>query len=421
MRALLEKTTAIVRKHHQILDATGGRFNLFEVIGVTTAETRLHSAFITELLDPKGSHGLKDKPLKAFIRHCLEDDFEFKTEGATSKAEHYIGVKTEKEGGQIDIIVRDNQKRAIIIENKINAGDQEYQMLRYYNHSKTYKDSRLIYLSLDGKQPTAYSTGGEEFNCITLSYRYEIINWLTECKQLAVDFPLVREAINHYINLIKQLTNTSLMDNMNQEIVEMITHSPENMQNAFELAKTLNNVKIRIQWEFWKQLQQALGDQGLKIKTDDPKHVEEEKVRGYYEKTRNKNIYYGLWIEVYNQAGITVHWGCEVEETIYSGFTIEKDGVGGISDRADMKPYRDVIMEYDGRYQSNQCWLGWQNVSPELDFKMFDSEAIFSLADPKKLKEITESIALQAKNDIDQVMLRLANKEVSEVLDVKIH
>lgn len=57
------------------------------------------------------------------------------------------------------------KNKAIIIENKIYAGDQEYQMLRYYNHSKTYADSRLIYLSLDGKTPSNFSTkSGETFD-----------------------------------------------------------------------------------------------------------------------------------------------------------------------------------------------------------------------------------------------------------------
>lgn len=67
MQILLNKTATIVNKYNQLLDATGGRFNVFQVIGVTTAETRLHSAFLCELFDVKGSHGLKDKPLKAFI------------------------------------------------------------------------------------------------------------------------------------------------------------------------------------------------------------------------------------------------------------------------------------------------------------------------------------------------------------------
>lgn len=48
---LLNKTNLIVNKYNQLLDNTGGRFNVFTIIGLTTEEARLHSAFICELLN----------------------------------------------------------------------------------------------------------------------------------------------------------------------------------------------------------------------------------------------------------------------------------------------------------------------------------------------------------------------------------
>ncbi len=409
LQNLLDKTASIVNKNNQLLDATGGRFNVFQVIGVTTAETRLHSAFLTELLDVKGSHGLKDKPLKTFIRKCLDAEFDFQTVNAISKVEHSIGIKTATTGGRIDIIVWDNENKAIIIENKIYAGDQEYQMLRYYNHSKTYADSRLIYLSLDGKTPSNFSTGGETFDYKALSYKFDIIEWLTECKQLAVDFPLVREAISHYINLIKQLTNISSMDEMNKEIVTLVMQSPENLQNAFELEKVLTDVKIKTQWEFWKQLQKSLEEKGLKVKGDDDvKKVKHWKIKGYYEKQRNRDVNFGLWIEIYNKDGITLHWGCEVQENIYYGFTIEKNGNGGISDNEEVKSYRQIIKDCDDLYQADsENWLGWMYPTPMLNFRNFSSQDIFALADRATLENTTNQIAEKALGDITFVLEKI--------------
>jgi hypothetical protein len=406
---MLDKTASIVNKNNQLLDATGGRFNIFQVIGVTTAETRLHSAFLCELLNVNGSHGLKDKPLKSFIRLFFEDEFDFKTIKSISKSEHYIGVKTTTTGGRIDIIILDTEDRAIIIENKIYAEDQEYQMLRYFNHSKKYIDSKLIYLSLDGKIPSAYSLGNDEFDYMTLSYKFDIINWLTECKQLAVDFPLVREAISHYINLIKQLTNTSTMDDMKNEILALVMQSPENMQNAFELEKTLIDVRIKTQWEFWKQLQKGLEDRGLKLKgNDESKTVKHWKVKGFYEKQRNKDTRYGLWIEVSNKEGITIHWGCEVESSIYWGFTIEKDGKGGISNNEDVKFYREIIKECDSLYVTDdENWLGWMYPTVMLNFKEFNSKEIFALADKTNLERVTNQIAEKALCDINFLLHNL--------------
>ena len=45
----------------------GEQFNIFEVLGLQTSEVRLHSAFLAELLDPNGDHGLNNKYLKVFV------------------------------------------------------------------------------------------------------------------------------------------------------------------------------------------------------------------------------------------------------------------------------------------------------------------------------------------------------------------
>lgn len=408
---LIDRIASIVKKHNHLLDATGGRFNVFKIIEITTAETRLHSAFLAELLDVKGSHGLMDKPLKAFISKFLGPDFDFQTKNAICKVEHYIGIKTATTGGRMDIIIYDSQNRAIIIENKIFAGDQDCQMLRYYNHSKLYKDSRLLYLSLDGMLPSEFSLGGESFAYSTLSYKYDILDWLIECKKLAVDFPLVREAISHYINLIKHLTNSSFMDEINNEIINLVMQSSENLQIAFELEKVLNDVKIKIQWGFWKQLKKSLEDKGLKVKDNDSKTVDFEKVRGYYVKQKNRDIHFGLWIEIFNEEGITLHWGCEVGTNIYLGFTIEKNGIGAISNNEEVKYYRQIILNCDDSYiVDSENWLGWMYTTPKLNFRDFNTKEIFSLVNSANLEQITNQIADKASAEIKFVLESIREK-----------
>lgn len=408
IQSLLEKTNTIVSRYNQLLDNTGGRFNIFKVIGLSTEETRLHSAFLTELINPHGTHGLKDQFLAAFIKHCIEDYIDFYTEDSKCEAEYYIGPKTETTGGKIDILIRDKINQAIIIENKINAPDQERQMLRYYNHSKSYNNARLIYLSLDGKDPSEYSTGKEHFEFKTISYQYEIINWLTECKKIAVDFPLVREGITHYMNLIKQLTNTSSMDEMKNEIISLIMQSSDNMQNAFELAKVLTDVRIKLQWEFWKQLERDLFQVGIKIEEEDSKRVKHWKIKSYYTKQRNRDIHYGLWTEIHNKEGITIHWGCEIEDNIYTGFTIEKNGVGGIANTKEFEQYRTIILECNNAYQSNSNWLGWKHTSPILNFREINTDQLYAIVEKKNLEEVTKSIAIAAIRDINFVVSKLA-------------
>ena len=46
----------------------GENFNIFDVLGLSTSEVRLHSAFLAELLNPNGNHGLGNQFLEAFLQ-----------------------------------------------------------------------------------------------------------------------------------------------------------------------------------------------------------------------------------------------------------------------------------------------------------------------------------------------------------------
>jgi hypothetical protein len=144
------------------------------------------------------------------------------------EVEKHIGAKTEIEGGRIDILIADGKDKKIIIENKIYAGDQEHQLIRYFKHDET---ANLCYLTLDGKAPS-----DESIKCtdpitgklidltgkfIQLSYEHDILNWLEQCLKEAVKHSMLRETIAQYINLIKFLTNQSTNQIMEQEIIHV--------------------------------------------------------------------------------------------------------------------------------------------------------------------------------------------------------
>lgn len=125
----------------------GENFNVFSVLGLSQNETRLHSAFIAELLNPDGSHGLKDAFLKSFVEQILPD-FEFVTDVVKVETEKFIGQKNEDStfGGRIDLIITNSRRQALIIENKIGASEQEKQLERYSNYAKeNFSDYRLLF------------------------------------------------------------------------------------------------------------------------------------------------------------------------------------------------------------------------------------------------------------------------------------
>lgn len=225
----------------------GELFNIFDVLNLTTAEVQTHSSFLAELLNPQGSHGLGSYPLECFV--SILDKYHplsFISSKASVRKEIRIGTidKEFNTGGQIDLLIKDGDN-AIIIENKINAGDQKKQLLRYYNYGndkRRYKDFVLLYLTLDGHEPDPISTSddgrtpriksGEDYYCI--SYMKDISDLLKACMVKAFDKPLVRETLIQYNNLITELTHTS-MDNMNkQELLSLM------LKNAESVAEIIN-------------------------------------------------------------------------------------------------------------------------------------------------------------------------------------
>jgi len=193
----------------------GECFNVFNTIGLRTEEVRLHSAFIAELLNPNGSHGLSHRFLQAFLEliETSDDYIDYRRCEQYNIVERVIGPVNDKgtEGGRIDIIIEDGN-HAIIIENKIYASDQRNQMLRYDNYAKKEFPNgyKLIYLSLDGHEPDDCSMGNGYPECKIISYEKEIVEWLEKCYSISDGKPLVQSVIKQYCELVKQITNTDM-------------------------------------------------------------------------------------------------------------------------------------------------------------------------------------------------------------------
>jgi hypothetical protein len=228
IKSLLNHTKTQVRFQKEREIIRGESFNVFEVLNVKSNETRLHSAFIAELLNPKGMHLKGDIFLKLFLS-VIEYPFDFQTSNSTVKIEKTIGSKevaVDKEGvehilgGRIDLYVSDKSGKNLAIENKIYASDQPNQLERYANFNQR-KDS-LYYLTLNGEEPSDLGKGNlkdDEFELI--SYREHILKWLEQCHKEASDIPILRENIRQYILIIKKLTK-QMDDNLKANIDDLL-------------------------------------------------------------------------------------------------------------------------------------------------------------------------------------------------------
>lgn len=336
----------------------GENFNIFNDLGFMSDEVHLHSMFLANLLNPKGSHGQRGKFLEAFLKMLQKsfpaisaDSLELDTAIASVGVEKYIGRQTDSEGGRIDIYLTDG-KHSIIIENKINAGDQHHQMLRYWNYGMsqkgddTEKSFVLIYLTLDGCSPSKDSLGEDlkENDMVCLSYKSDIRGWLDRCVELAARTPLVRETINQYISTIDILTNNVMEDN--KELLDILSKE-ENLDAIYDIANNKNIVVNRfINEVFIPKLKDLAESKGLTMGDNCTENWMEESWAG-------ASFYNPKW-KYLKLAFEFEHKGLDF--LIFGFRPKDEDGVK----REDVKDWEKVQKNYSTKDVNNQCWI-WKD------------------------------------------------------------
>ena len=238
IKNLLQQVSIIQRKYDEIAKITGENFNIFSIMRAESDEVRTHSRIIAEFLNPKGMHNQGSVFIKLFFVEIqslqdIKDNFDY--ENVTVLVEEHVGAidKDYSEGGFIDIVIKDSEHQ-VVIENKIYAGDQKGQLLRYKNN---YPDCKLIYLTLNGKEPSefSYKIGNEKDlkldEIILISYLYNIKNWIEKCLEKTHSLPIIRETLVQYLHLIKKLTNQTTNNNMKAEIKELIKGNYDEIDN----------------------------------------------------------------------------------------------------------------------------------------------------------------------------------------------
>jgi len=230
---LLKTITLLVEKEKNEREERvhrGELFNIFKVCGIDHYELQ-HSAIISELLNPHGSHGQEGLYLKLFMQVYASklsmDEIEY----------NRISVQREKwteaYDGRMDICIEYDRLPFIILENKLYAKDQSIQLRKYkneaeriINRSKNPKQKyEIVYLTLDGHEATKDSSEGVDY--IRMSYKKDIIRWLDLCIENSVRLPLLRETLIQYQNHIKIITNNDMSEFEKQDLYKMLANYPE--------------------------------------------------------------------------------------------------------------------------------------------------------------------------------------------------
>jgi hypothetical protein len=221
---LLSLAKTIRHYEEALTQASGERFNLFNILHVGHYEVRTHSPMLAELLNPKGSHGQGSVFLRHFLTELKINDFD--AENAHVDTEVPIGAL-----GRLDIVITDGNQRCIFIENKIYAVLQDKQLERYHERDQK---ANLLFLTLNGEPPSDWGNNGvyntDSFERVfqRVSYKTNIVRWLESCRKEAATAPGVREAITQYIHLIQRLTQQNTSARMNDELIkEVLTGDKE--------------------------------------------------------------------------------------------------------------------------------------------------------------------------------------------------
>ena len=240
-------------------------YNLFLALLDINDEVRLHSRFIYSLLDTSSPHYQKELFLELFIKACGLDDFGLNLQTA----------KVYKEYENIDIYITDGAKH-IILENKINAGDQEAQIKRYIKTIQKENSGEaeiyVLFLSPDKHEPSNYSLDGlkiskskildeysnEVAKFKAISYDKEIMEWFDLCLDEAGNLANLAAVISQYKSVIEkiygkykgvQMDEKKISEIIleNYDLVDEIRNKYFDMANKEKLGTFMKNVKKELE------------------------------------------------------------------------------------------------------------------------------------------------------------------------------
>ncbi len=180
------------------------RFNVFHILRVSRKEDDLHTPILADLLNPCGRHGQGILFLRGFFEVAAARGLQgppagFEDQVWVVETERYIG------NGFLDIAVSCQQSGYLmVVENKIDAGEQPRQLGRYKewmrSQSKHLPIQELVFLTPTGREAIT----GRECNYLQLSYSEDVRAWLNATLP-NVKASKVAETVRQYLEIIETL------------------------------------------------------------------------------------------------------------------------------------------------------------------------------------------------------------------------
>ena len=287
---LIRVVTGLTRLYEKYAGIDDADFNIFSILRKKKEEVGLHSRFIYELLNPQGTHGKDAEFLAAFLETVREFTYlPLFDNDSLRKSE------VEKETDHIDIYIGLPDGYTIIVENKIDAPDQDKQLERYqrtvideYNRNP----AKLItlYLTLDGHSPTASSVGDSECEINEISYVDHILKWLDKCIEISDKNSGLLETILQYKSLVCELTEIEEGESdLDREIINVIINDKESFKSAEKIGELLPIAQTAVMQEVFAEIKKQLTKKTNTEPFDNTADISE-----YYRKGSYPNIAYPI-------------------------------------------------------------------------------------------------------------------------------
>lgn len=293
-------------------------FNLFTVLRSGSDEVNLHSRFLHALLHHRT--GGRRRNLTAFLE-SLKGEYPELGDVASLDVE---AAEVHREKKDIDLLIKDSE-RALVIENKVHAGDQPKQLDRYYKASELQSLTRhVVYLTPEGREPSSDSKGDvpdEKLSCV--SY-VDLLPWLDRCHELASEDPALRSSIAQYRQLLRELTGGGPGAKQMHEMKKIIRES-RSLTLAQDLGNAANELFVDVVHELWTEIgaavEEEFQDEGLLPGA--PSSIEPERIKRTFGFSRKQiynwhGLYYPLGGTEDNQdlrpapsLGIEINGGCD--------------------------------------------------------------------------------------------------------------
>ena len=328
---LLLAGVARLFERHEVPRQGRTGFNVFTVLRSSSDEVNLHSRFLHALLDYRETRESERENLRDFLTNvaCV-DEFDLQR------------VSVSRERDNIDLLIS-NGEQAVVIENKIWAGDRKQQLSRYHDTliSQGYRppNIHLQYLTPFGSEPSQQSIGN--LHCRTVSYRYDLPPWLERCQQRAFDSPALRESIAQYRQLIHTMTGTDYSEAYMTDLKELC-FTGDNLILTHDLSQAFIEAKVELVVRLWSDIEEALKNtiDDLPVRDPDWAYLSEPPaVRDHINRRfgSQSGLYYriaeGAWLAVADGEGLWFGVSCkkadypERHEKLRDA--LSKVGVGG--------------------------------------------------------------------------------------------